>query len=521
VARLVVGPGSAAVHRRGVATGALGARVRLSPRYLQGIAALVAAYYAAAHVGYAYGFSGPVASVVWLPVGVAAAFLYRAGLRFWPGVVIGDLLVNNYATLPLGSAFAQSVGNLLEVLVIAALARRACPRDDPIASLRSVVGLALAIAAGTLLSATIGSVAAWLGSVIDGHSLPYVWRTWWLGDFSGALIVLPLALSWSTLPARPWPRLRVLEAALMVGLVAGLSALQLGGTTKLVALVFPALIWATLRFGQRGATVATTIVCGFAVWGATNHLGPFGVGTIGERLLDTQLFIATVSLSALAIAALVAERTRLAAGIQASRARLVAASDETRRAIERDLHDGAQQDLIGLRLKLALAADLVEDDPVEGKRLVNAVARQMEDVVESVRSIAAGAYPALLHERGLTEALRSTALRCPSPVSFRATAIEHLPEPVEVAVYFCCLEALQNVAKHAGRGAHAIVRLWHEPGALGFEIADTGVGFDSGAVRAGNGLSNMHDRIETISGSLSVTSRPGSGTTVRGRVPIP
>lgn len=307
----------------------------------------------------------------------------------------------------------------------------------------------------------------------------------------------------------------------MVVLVAVLSEIQLDATTRLVGLVFPALIWAALRFGQRGATVAITIVCGFAIWGATRSLGPFGVGAINDRLLQTQLFIATVSLSALAIAALVSERARLAVGVQASRARLVAASDEARRAIERDLHDGAQQDLLGLSLKLAQAAEAVEADPTEGGRLVATVARQMEDVLESVRSIAVGAYPPLLSERGLTEALKSAAWRCASPVSVRGAGNERLPLTFEVAVYFCCLEALQNVTKHAGPGARATVRTWREHGALRFEVTDTGAGFDPDAIDAGNGLSNMRDRIETVGGSFSVTSRAGSGTTVRGRVPIP
>jgi integral membrane sensor domain MASE1 len=274
-------------------------------RYVLGVGAVVLAYYAAAHVGYALGFSGSVAAVVWLPVGVGVAFLYLGGLRLWPGVVIGDLLVNNYSTLPVGSALGQSFGNLLEVVLAAWLLRRLSPPKEPISTLRGVAGMVVAIACGTLLSATIGSLAAWLGSVIEARSLPHVWRTWWLGDFSGALIVAPLALSWSSLPARPWRRARLVEASVMVAVVVGLSAVQLGDSMLLGALVFPALIWAALSLGSRGATVATVIICGFAVWGAIDALGPFGVGSINDRLLETQLFIATVSLSSLAIAALV------------------------------------------------------------------------------------------------------------------------------------------------------------------------------------------------------------------------
>jgi signal transduction histidine kinase len=489
-------------------------------RYLQGLVALVVAYYATAHIGYAFSFSGPVASLVWLPVGVGIAFLYLGGIRFWPGVVIGDLLVNNYGTLPVGSALAQSVGNVLEVIVAAWLLRRMCPRDEPLGSLRAVFSALAALAIGTLVSATVGSVASWLGGVVDAHSLPYVWRTWWLGDFSGAIVVVPLVLSWSTLPARPWHRERLISAAWMLATVVALSAFQLGHTTMLWALVFPALIWAALGFGQRGATLAIAIVCGFTVWGTTNDLGPFAVGTISARLLETQVFIATVSLSALVIAALVAERARLEDGVRGSRARLVAASDVARRHLERDLHDGAQQGIIGLRLKLVLAADAIDEDPAEGKRLVQTIARQMDDVVESVRSIAGGVYSTLLHENGITDALKSTAFRATVPVSVHAERIERYAETIECAVYFCCLEALQNVTKHAGVDAHATISLRQAHRAVLFEVVDSGVGFDSRTVRAGDGLANMRDRVEAVGGALSVTSKPGTGTTVRGRVPI-
>src|SRR5215469_6888561 len=134
----VVDPAIAGVAHRGRARLVVEWPDRGTGRYLLGLAALALAYYAAAHVGYAFEFSGPVAAIVWLPVGVGVAFLYLGGMRFWPGVVIGDLLVNNYSTLPVGTALGQSVGNLLEVLVAVALLRRLCPRGEPLASLRGV-----------------------------------------------------------------------------------------------------------------------------------------------------------------------------------------------------------------------------------------------------------------------------------------------------------------------------------------------------------------------------------------------
>ncbi len=488
-------------------------------RYLLKLAVLVALYYAAAHVGYAFEFSGPVAAVVWLPVGVGIAFLYVGGIRFWPGVVIGDLLVNNYSTLPVGSAFGQSAGNLLEVLVAVAIMRRLCPRAEPLASLQGVGGMAAGVLCGTLVSATIGPLCSWLGGVIGGHALPYVWRTWWLGDLSGALIVVPLVLAWSSLPARPWHLARMVESVVLLAVVAGLSALQLHGSMMLCALVFPALIWTALRFGARVVTLAVTITCAFAVWGSINHRGPFGVGSIDSRLLESQLFIATVLFCALAIVALVSERLRLAEDVRASRARLVEASDDARHRLERDFHDGAQQSLIGLRLKLGLAAEVLGRDSSEGQRQVAVIERQMDAVLAELRSLAHGVYPHLLRERGIVEALRSADRLNPADVSVHGVGVGRYSRAVESAVYFCCLEALQNVAKHAGHSAHADVRLWERAKCLRFEVADSGPGFDPNTTQ-GSGLANMRDRIEAAGGVLTVMSGTGHGTVVQGRVPI-
>ena len=142
-------------------------------RYVLGVAGLAAAYYGAAEVGYALDFAGPVAAILWLPVGVAIAFLSLAGLRFWPGVLLGDLLANDYTTLPLGSALGQTSGNMLEVLVAALLIRRLLRRGSPLESVSGLGGLLGALAAGTAISATVGPLSLLLGGVITAVS----WRS--------------------------------------------------------------------------------------------------------------------------------------------------------------------------------------------------------------------------------------------------------------------------------------------------------------------------------------------------------
>jgi signal transduction histidine kinase len=206
--------------------------------------------------------------------------------------------------------------------------------------------------------------------------------------------------------------------------------------------------------------------------------------------------------------------------LAASRSRLVEAADAERQRIERDLHDGIQQQLVGLRLKLDMAAEAVAAEPRRGQGMVLAIGRQMDDLIATLRSLAGGIYPPLLSDRGLADALKSAAVRAPMPVSVRFGELGRYARDVEIAVYFCCLEAIQNVAKHGGRGVEAVVRVGEEKHVLRFEVSDSGGGFNPSHVSGAHGLVNMHDRMEAIGGTLTVTSSEGSGTSVRGAVPV-
>src|SRR3954469_23632 len=184
-------------------------------RYGAGVVALAAAYYAAAKAGYELEFAGPVAAIVWFPAGVAIAFLCLGGLRFWPGVLVGDLLANDYSAVPVGSALGQTLGNMVEVVVAAWLIRRLLARGSPLDSLGGLGRLLAAIAAGTAISAIVGPLSLRAGGVVTAGALPEVARTWWLGDAAGALIVVPLALAWYGARRRGWAPRRAVEAALM------------------------------------------------------------------------------------------------------------------------------------------------------------------------------------------------------------------------------------------------------------------------------------------------------------------
>jgi signal transduction histidine kinase len=222
-----------------------------------------------------------------------------------------------------------------------------------------------------------------------------------------------------------------------------------------------------------------------------------------------------------ALKATLDEVRRQAEELQASRARIVAASDAARRQIERNLHDGAQQHLVALAVNVRLAKKLAETDPQASAEILDQLGEGLQEAVQELRALAHGIYPPLLVDRGIEEALRSAAGRAALPTEVSASDLERYSPEEEAAVYFCCMEALQNAGKHAGEGATASVRVWREPESLMFEVSDTGVGFElNGGKPRGAGFVNMNDRVGAIGGSITVRSEPGHGTTITGRIPV-
>ena len=207
--------------------------------------------------------------------------------------------------------------------------------------------------------------------------------------------------------------------------------------------------------------------------------------------------------------------------LRASRARIVAAGDAERRKLERNLHDGAQQHLVALAVKLRLAKDAVEDDPPAAIEMMDELRGDIQDAIQELRALAHGIFPPLLVSGGLGVALPAAAARAALPTTADTADVGRYPAEIEAAVYFCCLEALQNAGKHAGEGAKATLRVWEDEGVLRFEVADDGIGFVvSGDGTAGHGFVNMADRLGAIDGSLDIDSAPGSGTRVAGQVPV-
>lgn len=501
----------------------------LRRRYVTGLFALVALYYAAAQLGYALKFSGPVAAIVWLPVGVGIAFLYLAGLKFWPGVVIGDLLVNNYTALPFGAALGQTFGNLLEVVVATVLLHRLVRRGAPLGTVGDVGRTFVALAVGTAVSATIGSLSLLLGGVVAAKAFAEVWRTWWLGDLSGALLVVPLVLAWMRPVDNGLLRRRRLELVAALLTVADLSALALVNT-KLVAsqdqlfsarmlllLAFPALIWSAVRLRERGATLGVALAAAAVVWATTHFVGPFPSHSLTRSVLEAQLYIVIAALTTLCLAAAVTEREALARWLSVSRRRLIQAADAERLRIEHNLHDGAQQLLTGVTVRLGLAAEQIEQSPARAEALIRAAQSELGHAIDELRELAHGNHPAVLIKQGLAGAMERIAEHSIVRIELVELPSTRLDPTVEANAYYVLAEAITNAQRYA-RAAVIRVRALVSRGELHLEVADDGAG---GAVETpGSGLEGLRDRVEAVGGEFDVASVPGQGTRVTAAIPL-
>ena len=205
--------------------------------------------------------------------------------------------------------------------------------------------------------------------------------------------------------------------------------------------------------------------------------------------------------------------------LRASRQRLVAAQDDERRRLERNLHDGAQQHLVAIKVKLGLVEMLATRDPEKARAAVAELKHDADEALETLRDLARGIYPPLLADKGLPTALQAQARKATLPVTVEADGIGRYPQDTEAALYFCILEALQNIQKYA-QASSATVSLGEDQGQLCVEVADDGRGFDVSTTIRGNGLTNMEDRLDALGGTLHIASSPGNGTTLRAAVPV-
>jgi signal transduction histidine kinase len=269
------------------------------------------------------------------------------------------------------------------------------------------------------------------------------------------------------------------------------------------------------RYRQPGGEALTAPADADRAWIEVDRDGRHVAALVIDAALaeDPELVRAATSATILAV-----ESGNLEGERRDSRARIVAAGDAERQRIERDLHDSTQQRLVALRIHLALASEQI--DRPEQRTMIEQLGAEVDATLDDLRTVARGVYPDVLRHDGIAAALRAVARHAAPPVKIENGLGRRYADEIELAVYFSCLEALQNAAKHAGSGASATVRLIDDGESIRFTIEDDGAGFDPSSVQRGAGLNNIAERVSAAGGSLRIDSARGRGTCITGRLPV-
>jgi signal transduction histidine kinase len=293
------------------------------------------------------------------------------------------------------------------------------------------------------------------------------------------------------------------------------TILALSEDASLTYLVYPALAWASLRLGQRGATLAVAVTAILAVTRTEQNVGPFHFQSITRTTLSTQLFVIVAALSTLLLAAATTERESLSDDARRSRARLVEAADLERRRIERNIHDGAQQRLTALAYKLRIALEDAEPTAPETAVLEDAEAELLV-AIDEVRELAHGIRPSVLSDLGLANAIKSIAARSIIHITLRELPSSRFDETAEATAYYVVAEAVANAHKHADPSS-IVVSAQSSQRFLTVDVVDDGRG--GAREEDGQGLQGLRDRVEAIGGTFGVSSPVGRGTRITAVIP--
>jgi signal transduction histidine kinase len=498
-----------------------------SVRYAAGVLLIAGGYFAFAQGGEALLLTGP-AGAFWPATGLGIAVLYLGGLRWWPGVLLGELLSRPFAQIGLAPAVAEASANTARALIAVLILQRLVGRRAAMDHLEHVGAVFAAVGVGEALSATVAMLALRAGAVIEVSEMGVFWRSWWLGGLAGGLVVVPLALAWAHTRWSAWRGRRLGEAALMLTAVIGLSMIALSADQPLTYIVFPAFIWAALRLGPQGATLAVAVAAVIAVLATSNQLGPFVEHSPTDSALNLQLYIIFAALTTCCLAAIVSERRRTALELAESQRREGERAALERQRIARDLHDSVSQSLFSTTLHVRTAQHALEleeldpDGPV-GEEL-GEIGQLTRGALAEMRALIFELQPGALAEEGLVAALAKQA----SALSAREGLVIEVDGPgdrlpvsaeVEEQLYRLGQEALANVVKHA-RASSATVRIAATHDTVSVEVSDDGRGFDPAAVGPDHfGLRSMRGRVADLGGRLEITSIPGRGTALRVEVP--
>lgn len=482
------------------------------------------AYYALAQAGSIVQFRGGV-EAVWWPTGLAAGFLYMAGLRYWPGAVLADFWLGFPESNPIN--YVQTLGNAGEMVIAAVVAGRLLGGRSALSRSEDVVRLLLAVGIGTAFSASVGTTTMLLSHDIAGGEAAGIWRTWWLADTGGGLLIMPLIMTWWRLEPLVRPRsIRTLEGLALTGFLLGCSLVGFSSGHPLTYLVFPSLIWAALRFGLPGATAANAATAVTAVGLTAHQRGPFAVSSIDDAVLGVQLFVLVAAVTTLTLGAVVSARRRAAWELAQSERREAEQATLARQRIARDLHDSVSQTLFGLTLQAGVAEhQLSAGRPGPTLELVQEMSRLAHGALAELRALIFELRPEALAEEGLVAALtkHGAAMAVQRDVAITVTGPGRrltLPAMTEEHLYRLVLEAMGNAASHA-HPSRINVTVAEADGRICIRVADDGRGFDPSEDYIGHlGLRTMRGRAAEIGGTLAIESGPGFGSTVSVSVPM-
>ncbi len=289
------------------------------------VALVAVGYYLAGRIGLELAYLDGAVAALWPPAGLGLAVLFLYGVRLWPGIVIGDLLLGDYST-PFGTVLGQTVGNTLALVIAALVLRRLTGGRGELERVFDVLALVACAFLAAIVSAAFGPASLYFGDVIAADELGRVFRTWTLGDASGVLVLAPALLTWAASGVKGLRRRDLVEMAVMLVLLVVLA--ELPPQQDVPYIVFPVLLWAALRLGPRGAATAILVVCSITVWNTAQSEGPFVRDSITGSLLATQFFIAIAAITSLILAAVTAERTGAARALAATEAAQRALADE-------------------------------------------------------------------------------------------------------------------------------------------------------------------------------------------------
>ena len=371
--------------------------------------------------------------------------------------------------------------------------------------------------------ALVTGVSAWTGVGMFGAGLVALFAALVVIAFGGEIVFRPIVddivpyLPGGFAPSLQVPRLGT-KALVALGPVTLFSSLSVGAYLDLVARG-PARLGLAIAIGLAAVAVAALVfsIVTRALLGPVNELVA-ATRRVSEGDIETPVPVVSgdeLGTLASTFNQMLQSLQEHERSLRDAQARIVASTDESRRRVERDLHDGAQQRLVLLRLKLGV----LEHDPSRTE-LIAELRAELDSAMAELRDLAHGIYPPVLESEGIVGALREAAAHAAIPAELATDTGGRYPAEVEAAVYFCCLEALQNAAKHAGDDARAHLRIDQSNGALRFEVSDDGRGFDRRGMPTSSGLQNITDRIGALGGEVMISSTPGEGTTVAGTIPL-